>query len=305
MTTTTTTHYSKKTIWSFFIILALCALILYILRPTNDTTSSNTAEKDFVEIASEMAEKVIHTASIPIPAPETVIDTAVEESFEFSYIEVTGGCGPYFNEDECLNVRSGPGTQFSVVTQLRNGIVLKIEEKIKNDSGEWYKVVFDEWLRYPDRVAKNWYVSANYVRVFTVDDTKKADEQSPATKRIVVDRTQQTLTAYEGDTVFMEVTISTGRDLTPTPRGTFTIFRKTPSRYMQGPIADIPGSDYYDLPGVPWNLYFTAQGAVIHGTYWHDNFGTQYSHGCVNLPPTTAEKLYHWAELGTTVQVMD
>ena len=91
-----------------------------------------------------------------------------------------------------------------------------------------------------------------------------------------------------GEELAMEIDISTGLELTPTPRGTFTVFRKTPSRYMQGPLPGI-ANDYYDLPGVPWNLYFTEQGAVIHGAYWHDSFGSPYSHGCVNADPKTAE----------------
>ena len=101
------------------------------------------------------------------------------------------------------------------------------------------------------------------------------------------------------------MTISTGLELTPTPRGTFTIFRKTPTRYMQGPLPYMPVQKYYDLPGVPWNLYFTESGAVIHGAYWHENFGSQYSHGCVNVDLDLAKQLYDWADLGTTVVVED
>jgi len=93
--------------------------------------------------------------------------------------------------------------------------------------------------------------------------------------------------------------------LTPTPRGTFTIFKKTPSRYMQGPLPNFPPDDVYNLPGVPWNMYFTHEGAVIHGAYWHNSFGTRYSHGCVNLSPENARLLYTWADLGTTVTVQD
>ena len=103
----------------------------------------------------------------------------------------------------------------------------------------------------------------------------------------------------------MDVDISTGLALTPTPRGTFTIFKKTPSRYMQGPLPNLSDQQRYDLPGVPWNLYFTQGGAVIHGAYWHDSFGARYSHGCVNLSPDNARKLYEWADLGTTVIVKD
>ena len=112
------------------------------------------------------------------------------------------------------------------------------------------------------------------------------------------------LYAYDRDGLFMQTPISTGLELTPTPRGLFTIFKKTPSRYMQGPIPGI-ADQYYDLPGVPWNLYFTYQGAAIHGTYWHENFGKQSSHGCVNLMPTEAQKLYNWAGVGTFVIVQD
>ncbi|MFA5877656.1 MAG: L,D-transpeptidase, partial [Candidatus Paceibacterota bacterium] len=60
-----------------------------------------------------------------------------------------------------------------------------------------------------------------------------------------------------------------------------------------------------DLPGVPWNLYFTLQGGAIHGTYWHTKFGEPWSHGCVNLPPAHAKKLYQWADVGTIVIVQD
>jgi lipoprotein-anchoring transpeptidase ErfK/SrfK len=83
------------------------------------------------------------------------------------------------------------------------------------------------------------------------------------------------------------------------------VYKKTPSRYMQGPLPSIPGYQYYDLPGVPWNLYFTPEGAVIHGAYWHTSFGSPYSHGCVNLWPNDARTLYMWADLGTTVVVED
>jgi lipoprotein-anchoring transpeptidase ErfK/SrfK len=167
-------------------------------------------------------------------------------------------------------------------------------------------VTFDEWVRYPERVTDTWYVAADYVRHF--NDPGPSDlapgTHPQTTKRIVVNRTKEMLYAYDGDTLFMQEPISSGLELTPTPRGTFTIYRKTPSRYMQGPLPGI-SDQYYDLPGVPWNLYFTVDGAVIHGAYWHNHFGEPWSHGCVNLSPENAQKLYHWAELGTPVIIQD
>lgn len=229
------------------------------------------------------------------------------EKVLFEYIEVTGGCGPHF-EGECLNVRSGPGTDYEVVAQLRNHIVLKIGGKVERATSTWYKVVFDEWLRYPERLGdSDWYVHADYVEVLLDEGDRTIEEHGTATntKWIVVDRSDQTLHAYEGETLFMHATISTGLELTPTPRGEFTIFKKTPSRYMQGPLPNLIDQQVYDLPGVPWNLYFTHGGAVIHGAYWHNSFGSRYSHGCVNLSPQDARTLYNWAELGTKVTVRD
>lgn len=223
----------------------------------------------------------------------------------FEYIEVTDGCGPHF-AGTCLNVRSGPGEDYPVVTRLRTGVVLKVGGKVERDGRVWYKIAFNEWIRYPERVAGDWYVSADYVNALMNEgDRDRSDGQNgTSTKRIIVERWTQKLYAYEGEELFMEANISTGVELTPTPRGTFTIFKKTPSRYMQGPIPGI-AEEYYDLPGVPWNLYFTHEGAVIHGAYWHNNFGHRSSHGCVNLPPDLAKKLYLWADVGMQVIVRD
>lgn len=224
----------------------------------------------------------------------------------FEYIEVVSGCGPYF-EGECLNVRSGPGVDFPVITRLRTGQVFKVGGKVERDGDVWYKVVFDEWIRYPERLSSSdWYVSAEYVKVLLDEGVKdmSSDSRSSAGKRIVVSRNEQKLYAYEEDEIFMEETISTGVEMTPTPRGEFRIFRKTPTRYMQGPLPGI-SNKYWDLPGVPWNLYFTHEGAIVHGTYWHNSFGQPSSNGCVNIHPERAKELYRWADLGTKIIVRD
>lgn len=229
------------------------------------------------------------------------------EKVLFEYVEVVDGCGAHF-EGECLNVRSGPGIEYDVVAQLRTNIVLKVGGLVERDGTEWYKIIFDEWLRYPDRVKGDWYVSAEFVRVLRDEGDKtiwEHDYSTTSKKEILVDRGEQKLYAYENGELYMQADISTGLALTPTPRGTFTVYKKTPSRYMQGPLPNLPSDQYYDLPGVPWNLYFTEGGAVIHGAYWHKSFGIPYSHGCVNVLPSEAHTLYTWAELGTTVIVKD
>ena len=222
----------------------------------------------------------------------------------FEYVEVKDSCGPYF-EGDCVNARSGPGGEYPVITRLRNGAVLKVGGVVEREGRAWYKIVFDENLRYPERVKGDFYIAADFAEALVDEGTKDLNGKTePTSKYVIVSRSKQKLYAYDGKELFMEATISTGLEFTPTPRGVFTVFKKTPSRYMQGPIPGITNT-YYDLPGVPWNLYFTEQGAVIHGTYWHDRFGKPSSNGCINLSPADARKLYAWAELGMKVIVQD
>ena len=49
-------------------------------------------------------------------------------------------------------------------------------------------------------------------------------------------------------------------------------------------------------------MYF-YKGYGLHGTYWHNNFGTPMSHGCVNLATGDAGWLFSWASVGTVVNV--
>lgn len=114
-------------------------------------------------------------------------------------------------------------------------------------------------------------------------------------KHIYVDLASQTLKAYQGDSLFMEVPVSTGKWF-PTPTGEFTIWEKLKATRMSGG----EGADYYDLPNVPYVMFFEGSGIAagrgfsLHGAYWHDNFGHPMSHGCVNMRTVDAEKLYYW-----------
>lgn len=226
---------------------------------------------------------------------------------QFQYIEVVDGCGPYYDVGTCVNMRYGPGTEYPVAFRLRNGVVLAVSDTVIKNGKSWYKILFASPLLYPERVKGDMYVSAEFVRLFTNDGDHnfvKDDGSASTTKRIVVKISEEKLYAYDGTILFMEAPISTGLELTPTARGTFSVFKMTPSRFMQGPIPGV-SDQVYDLPGVPWNLYFTKDGAVIHGAYWHDHFGKPWSHGCVNLSSENAKKLYSWAVIGTHVVVQN
>lgn len=111
---------------------------------------------------------------------------------------------------------------------------------------------------------------------------------------IDVDLTNQRTYAYEGDTIVNSFIVSTGTWLTPTVTGKYRVYLKYESAKMSGP-------GYY-LPNVPYIMYFYGSYG-LHGTYWHNNFGTPMSHGCVNLRTEDAHWLFDWASIGTVVNV--
>ena len=79
-----------------------------------------------------------------------------------------------------------------------------------------------------------------------------------------------------------------------TPTGDYSAILKMPSRHMRAPEAERDSDAWFDLPGVPWNTFFTYDGIAIHGTYWHNDFGVPRSHGCVNVPISVAKWIYFW-----------
>jgi LysM repeat protein len=111
-------------------------------------------------------------------------------------------------------------------------------------------------------------------------------------KWIDINLSNQTITAYVGQTPVKTAIVSTGTWQHPTVVGTFSIYVKYRYTPMSGP-------GYY-LPNVPHTMYF-YRGYAIHGAYWHNNFGTPMSHGCVNLSLPDAEWFYNWAPVGTKV----
>jgi hypothetical protein len=126
----------------------------------------------------------------------------------------------------------------------------------------------------------------------------------PEKKRIEVSLTLQTVIAYEGDQQVFKTRCSSGVPQrvkvpgevpTDTPKGTFHIQNKMPSKHMgDGNLtSDV---EAYELPGVPWVSFFEPlTGVAFHGTYWHMNYGVPMSHGCVNLSPQDALWIFRWS----------
>jgi lipoprotein-anchoring transpeptidase ErfK/SrfK len=153
-------------------------------------------------------------------------------------------------------------------------------------------------------VNATYYVRATSVRLIDPAEYAATSPQTPRDeKRIVVSIRKQTLTAYEGERPVLKSKVSTGVSTrqkegelpTETPVGDFRIRKKCPTVHMgNGNLtSDILA---YELPGVPWVMFFDPNGVALHGCYWHDNFGSRMSHGCVNLPNDVAQWLYRWTD---------
>jgi lipoprotein-anchoring transpeptidase ErfK/SrfK len=125
--------------------------------------------------------------------------------------------------------------------------------------------------------------------VQTLRNLKQSDQ-----RWIEIDLSRQRLFAWEGDKQVYAIIVSTGKAATPTQTGVFAV--QTQLRYarMQG--------DDYDVSDVPYTMYYSGNYA-IHGTYWHNRFGTPVSHGCVNVAVDHARWLFYWAKVGTPVVV--
>jgi hypothetical protein len=149
----------------------------------------------------------------------------------------------------------------------------------------WYLIGPDQWI--------------NQVYVGKVEPVGAPPGVPSGAAWIDVNLFEQTLAAYVGDRMVYATLVSSGLPGWNTPPGLFQVWNKVLAGKMSG--AD-GRPDYYFLEDVPWTLYFN-QDVALHGAYWHDGFGYQHSHGCVNLAPLDARWLFEWAPEAAWVQV--
>jgi lipoprotein-anchoring transpeptidase ErfK/SrfK len=162
--------------------------------------------------------------------------------------------------------------------------------------------LLDDWLKV------SYYVPGVALSPITPETYCAPARGERDNKRIEVKLNEQKLTAYEDDRIVLQTKVSTGNPRTgdpkdkptTTPVGSFRIRNKLPSRHMgYGALTDDIFA--YELPGVPWTMIFHKDGYALHGAYWHNNFGTRMSHGCINMRYADAQWLFRWTspEFGT------
>jgi lipoprotein-anchoring transpeptidase ErfK/SrfK len=170
------------------------------------------------------------------------------------------------------------------------------------DGSPWYQVtseLYDGFI---------YYVPAAHLRPIPPEEWAPiAVDVPPEKKKLVVSLKEQTLRAYEYNQVVFTTRISSGIPSagtspngipTATQKGEYRIYSKMPTKHMGSSTGNPDGNDgdSFSLPGVPWTSFFNPNGGVaFHGTYWHNNFGLQMSHGCINMRNPDARWLFRWS----------
>jgi lipoprotein-anchoring transpeptidase ErfK/SrfK len=108
-------------------------------------------------------------------------------------------------------------------------------------------------------------------------------------RRIEVHLAQQLVLLINGDRVVRTIHVSSGKASTPTPRGSYRVFRKELRSWS------VPFGQW-----LPYASYFTG-GIAFHE--YADVPTYAASHGCVRVPGPEATAVYAFATLGTRVTV--
>jgi hypothetical protein len=170
-----------------------------------------------------------------------------------------------------LNAAAQPLNRYQLVT---------IFAEERRGDAIWYLVGPDQWVEQQN--------------VARVDVDPPPPEVGPGDKWIEVDLFEQTIAAYEGERMVYATLISGGRTATSTPPGLYRLWSKVWEGKMSNPDVEDGSPAWYFIEDVPWTIYF-HEGYSIHAAFWHDAFGFQRSHGCVNLAPRDARWFFTWA----------
>ncbi len=223
------------------------------------------------------AERWVHSGWVRLQAGETAAALAAAPAHEVTAAATSLPVG--WIVAASLNVRSAPGANAPIAGSVAHNQAVSVLETRAAGGRNWHRIGANRW------------VDAGWVGVAR---SKPRPASIRANERWVgVNLSQQTLVAYEGDKPVYAALIASGLPGTPTVQGVFRTWWRVESRKMSGGS----GAGYYYLEEVTWTCYFYS-GYALHTAYWHDAFGRPRSHGCVNLSPYDAWRIFQWSAPG-------
>jgi lipoprotein-anchoring transpeptidase ErfK/SrfK len=179
-------------------------------------------------------------------------------------------------------VFTSPGGRVKRGTSLAALTRVAVLERQDRQREPWLRIGDGEWLRGRDAT---WPVIRPPPAEAEIDE-----------RWLDVDLTRQVVTAYRGAQALFAMPVSTGRGPIgtelATPPGVRRIWIKLATSDMDN-LEALEAERIYAIQSVPWVMYFD-RGYGLHGTFWHRAFGHVQSHGCVNLTPADAERLFAW-----------
>ena len=137
------------------------------------------------------------------------------------------------------------------------------------------------------RIDDNVWIASTDVRIASIAEPPAGTGANE--KWFDIDLDKQMLVAYEGTRPVYATLVSTGKYGHYTP----TLISRLASKHEATPMTSNK-EDIYSVADVPWTMFYDGNYA-LHTSYWHDGFGGQRSHGCINLAPRDARLLFAWS----------
>jgi hypothetical protein len=207
-------------------------------------------------------------AEVTVPYTDISIDNPPIRSPSFRYITETGGAPRLYY------------SQVVWIDQIRTDEVGRVLYRWNEDFGRGYGYGDIFW------------VDGAALRMITEEEVAPIHpDVDPAQKVIVADVFYQTLSCYEGNTEVYFCKMASGAGEFATPIGTLHAWRKMVSIHMSANTASDSG---YDTAAVAWPTFISGEGVAIHAAFWHNDFGTRRSHGCINVRPDDAKWIFRW-----------
>ena len=160
-------------------------------------------------------------------------------------------------------------------------------------------------VRYLDKLNKNKQYKAG--ETITVLNTR--DPLKQRINRVVANKADKTLYAYNGDKLVATYPTTVGSDATPSPQGTFKIINKVKMPWYKATVGKGSDKQVYMLPpgpnspvGVVW-MGLSKPSYGIHGSPEPEGISRQASAGCVRLTNWDVLEVYANIENGATVEL--
>ena len=160
-------------------------------------------------------------------------------------------------------------------------------------------------VRYLDKLNKNKEYKAG--ETITVLNTRGA--LNKRINRVVANKADKTLYAYDGNQLVATYPTTVGSDDTPSPHGTYKIVNKVKMPWYKATVGEGAQKKIHMLPpgpnnpvGVVW-MGLSKPSYGLHGSPKPEGISRQASHGCIRLTNWDVLEVYANIENGATVEL--